>query len=351
MGTRTRSTRRPKRRTAASAALALALALTASGCVTVRGELEVVPAATRAEAAQALRDFTDAYNEADKAYDPALVAGRVTGALAAINQAALRARSRQSPAGNPDHRELTLDDARFLIPKKAGWPRWFVADTDSNRDTDRTQGNGGNGSASGVDSRWLIVFVRGGADQLWEASHLLTLPADEVPDFAVDPDGFAKAVPPDGTGPLTPPGELSRAYASYLQRSGGQGGPAFAPGPYTTAWLAQRRQAAQRVGRSMQYLDQPLDTGVFAPVALGTADGGAFVFFATRHFEKQTAAPGVPLLDLNADVRALMTGTPKSSLLKERVASQVALVPKGGAAGTTADLRSRVQGLVSAQGS
>ncbi|GHH34130.1 hypothetical protein [Streptomyces candidus] len=347
MGTRTRSTRRPKRRTAASATLALALALTASGCVTVHGELEVVPAATRAEAAQALKDFTDAYNKADKAYDPALVAGRVTGALAAINQAALRARRQQSPAGNPGHRELALGDARFLIPKKAGWPRWFVADTDSNRDTDRTQDGGG----TGADSRWLIVFVRGGADQLWEASHLLTLPVGKVPDFAVDPDGFAKAVPPDGRGPATPPGELSRAYASYLQRGGGQGGAAFTPGPYTTAWLAQRKQASQRVGRSMQYLDQPLDTGVFAPVALATADGGAFVFFATRHFEKQTAAPGVPLLDLNADVRALMTGTPRSSLLKERVASQVALVPERGAAGTGVDLQSRVQGLVSAQGS
>ena len=53
--------------------------LTASGCVVVHGEREVVPAATRAEAARALKDFTTAYNTADKAYDRSLDADQVTG--------------------------------------------------------------------------------------------------------------------------------------------------------------------------------------------------------------------------------------------------------------------------------
>ncbi|MFI0978526.1 hypothetical protein ACH4SP_16205 [Streptomyces sp. NPDC021093] len=328
----------------ATLATATALALTASGCVTVHGELALVPAATKAEAAQALKDFTDAYNKADKAYDPALTAGRVTGALGAINQAGLKARRKQSPGGNKDHRPLVLSDTRFLIPKKAGWPRWFVADADSNRDTE-----GGDGRA---DSRWLLVFVRDGADQLWEASHLLTVRPDELPDFAVDGEGWA--VPADESGLQIPPKDLSRAYATYLQSASAKGSArsaAFAPGPDTTTWLASRKRASQRVGRSMQYLDQELNTGPFAPVGLATKDGGGFVFFASRHFEKQTAARGVPLLDLNADVRALMTGTPKSTLMKERVSSQVALVPKKGAAGTAVELESRVQGLVAATGS
>ncbi|MFF0742629.1 hypothetical protein ACFYVL_19755 [Streptomyces sp. NPDC004111] len=325
----------------AALATAGALALTASGCVTVHGETAVVPSATRAEAARALQDFTAAYNKADKAYDPALSAGRVTGALGAINQGGLKARQKQSPGGNPRHRELALTDTKFLIPKKAGWPRWFVADADSNRDTE-------GGSA---DSRWLIVFVRGGANQLWEAAHLLTLSPGEVPKFAVDADGWAKPAPADGAGLAAAPRELSRAYAAYLQNRGKAGSVRFAPGADTTLWLASRQRASQRIGRSMQYLDQQLDTGAFAPVALSTADGGAFVFFATRHFEKQTAARGVPLLDLNADVTALMTGTAKSTLTKERVSSQVALVPRKGAARPAVELESRVQGLVAASGS
>ncbi|MEU8891073.1 hypothetical protein [Streptomyces sp. NPDC048442] len=334
----------------ATLATAAALVLTASGCVTVHGEREIVPAATKAEAAQALKDFTDAYNKADKAYDPALVAGRVTGALGAINQAGLKARRTQSPGGNRAHQPLALSDARFLIPKRAGWPRWFVADTDSNRDTE--------GGDKRADTRWLLVFVRGGADQLWEASHLLTLRKSELPEFAVDGEGWAKTA--DESTLQVPPQDLSQAYATYLQTPPGKpatsGGlaTAFAPGPDTTAWLASRKRASQRVGRSMQYLDQALNTGAFAPVGLATKDGGGFVFFASRHFEKQTAARGVPLLDLNADVRALMTGTAKSTLLKERVSSQVALVPKKGAqgaAGPAVELQSRVQGLVSATGS
>ena len=65
--------------------------------MTVHGELEVLPGATRTEAAQALDDFLVAYNKADKAYDPALDADRVTGSLGAINQAGLKARRKNSP--------------------------------------------------------------------------------------------------------------------------------------------------------------------------------------------------------------------------------------------------------------
>lgn len=57
----------------------------ASGCVVVHGEREVVPTATRTEAARALKDFTAAYNKADKANDSSLDADRVTGALGAID--------------------------------------------------------------------------------------------------------------------------------------------------------------------------------------------------------------------------------------------------------------------------
>ncbi|MET9935755.1 hypothetical protein ABZ054_34135, partial [Streptomyces sp. NPDC006324] len=133
---RERRPARPVRLLAATVA-ATALALTASGCVTVHGELALLPPATEAEAAKALTDFTTAFNRADEAYNPALDADRVTGPLGEINQAGLRARAVSSPDGNAEHEPLELTDARFLLPRKAGWPRWFVADADSNRDVDR----------------------------------------------------------------------------------------------------------------------------------------------------------------------------------------------------------------------
>ncbi|CAM5474125.1 Lipoprotein OS=Streptomyces cyaneofuscatus OX=66883 GN=G3I52_05970 PE=4 SV=1 [Streptomyces cyaneofuscatus] len=85
-------------RLTAALATATVLCVTASGCVTVHGELEVLPGATEAEAAQALTDFITAYNAADRAYDPALDADRVTGSLGAINQAGLRRARRTAPA-------------------------------------------------------------------------------------------------------------------------------------------------------------------------------------------------------------------------------------------------------------
>ncbi|MFE4537732.1 hypothetical protein ACFRKB_22030 [Streptomyces scopuliridis] len=314
------------------------LSLTASGCVTVHGELAVLPSADRSEAARALKDFTDAYNAADKAYDPALDADRVTGALGAINQAGLKARSITNPDGNPAHQPLELTDAKFTIPKKAGWPRWFVADTDSNRDTD----DGGP-----QDTRWVLVFVRNGPDERWKVPYLTILAANEVPDFATDKDGWGEPVAPDSEALSLAPGKLSEAYASYLRDGKAK---TFANGPHTDGWREAREKNARLPGLVTQYVDQPLAEGDFAPLGLATKDGGALVFFATRHFERQTGARGVTPR-VNADVKALLTGEIRNTVTKEWVSSQVALVPRAGADTPTVEVASRLQGVTGAKGS
>ncbi|MET9426996.1 hypothetical protein [Streptomyces sp. NPDC003036] len=313
------------------------LALTASGCVTVHGELEVVPAASKTEAARALKDFTDAYNAADKAYDPALDAGRVTGALGAVNQAGLKSRSITSPGGNPNHRPLVLSDAAFAIPKKAGWPRWFVANVDSNRDTD--QGTG--------DSRWVLVFVRNSSQQLWEVAYLSILAPNEIPAFKTDAEGYAEPVAPDSAALAVAPKNLSEEYTSYLH----SGKPAhFAAGPHTSVWRTERQNLARRPGLSTQFVDQPLDTGDYAPLGLMTEDGGAFVFFSTRFYDRQTAAAGYRP-KVNPDVKALMTGEVKTTLTKEWVAGLVAQVKPSGTTSDQVAVVGRLQGVTSATGS
>ncbi|MGW7369102.1 hypothetical protein ACWGI8_38195 [Streptomyces sp. NPDC054841] len=324
-------------RAATGLAAATVLSLTASGCVTVHGEREVVPSATKAEAAQALKDFTDAYNKADKAYDPALDAGRVTGALGAINQAGLKARSVTTPGGNPEHRPLELTDAKFYVPKKAGWPRWFLADTDSNRDTDTGR----------EDTRWVVVFVKNGNSQLWEAAYLAILSPGEVPKFRTDKDGWAEPVAPDSAQTAVAPRNLSEEYASYLA----SGKPEhFAQGTHTTGWREERDRSKRRPGLSTQYVDQPMDTGDFAPLGLVTEDGGALVFFATRYFDQQTAAKGYRP-KAGADVKALMTGELKSTLTKEWVSSQVVRLAPSGGNGPAVTILSRLQGVTAAKGS
>ncbi|MBK0377407.1 hypothetical protein I3215_31840 [Streptomyces sp. RB110-1] len=339
-------TRHPRLgRLAAGIATATVLCVTASGCVTVHGELAVVPAAKKSEAARALKEFTDAYNAADKAYDPALNADRVTGPLGAINQAGLKARRSYNPDGNKRHQPLVLDDAAYVIPKKAGWPRWFLANTDSNRDED-----GGK-----LDTRWLVVFVRSGPDAPWKAAYLTVVPPSQVPEFTVDGDGFATPVEPRDESLAVAPAELSTSYAGFLQ----DGSPdVFAPSSSTTGWRETRR-TTERAGFSFQYVDQPLTDGAFAPLGLRTEGGGALVFFSSKHFERQTAAEGLRP-EVSADTKALLSGEVKSSLTKERVSGQVAQVPpRAEGAGSGSDtgaggkvrILNRLPGLVAAKGS
>lgn len=319
-----------------STAVASVLALTASGCVTVHGERELVPATTKSEAEQVLEEFTSAYNKADKEHDPALDAEQVTGPLGAINQAGLKSRSVTQPDGNPNHRPLELTDAKFVVPKKAGWPRWFVADTDSNRDTDEGPG----------DNRWLLAFLRNGSDQPWEAAYLAILTSDEIPAFRTE-GGYAVPVAADSNGLAVAPKDLGRTYVSFL--GGGELGP-FAAGPHTTGWREERQKGAKRVGLATQYIDQPTDTGDFAPLALATEDGGAMVFFATRYFERQTAAKGYRP-KVGEDVKALMTGEVKNTVTKEWMTSQSVLVKPAGTARDGVTVTGRLQGVTGAKGS
>ncbi|MFF4797281.1 hypothetical protein ACFY1U_02585 [Streptomyces sp. NPDC001351] len=331
---RDRGPRRLRRleRSALIAASATALSLTASGCVVVHGEREVLPSSTRAEAAKALEQFTSAYNKADKAYDSSLDADHVTGALGDIDAARLKAGHTLSPSGNPAHTPLQLTDVTYTIPKKAGWPRWFVAEAQGNK--------GGN-------LHWLLVFHRDGLGRPWKVAYLTLIRPGTLPKVKKDAAGWAETVPVNSTEFAVPPGDLSKDYATYLKN----GGKVFAPGPHTDQWRAQRKKLSKKPGLVTQFIDEPLISGSYAPLALRTADGGALVFFTNRRYEKQTAAEGTSIPAQTASVKALTTGEVKQSLTLEYMSNGVALDPQQGAGGGQVSVLSRLEGLTSAQGS
>ena len=319
-------------RSALIAASLTAMSLTASGCVVVHGEREVLPATTRAEAAEALQQFTTAYNKADKAYDSSLDAGHVTGALAAIDAARLKAGRKNQPDGNPAHTPLKLSDVTYTIPKKAGWPRWFVADAAGNK---------------GGTARWLLVFTRSGLDEPFQVAYLTLVEPGKVPEFKKDADGWAEAVPANSPGLVTAPGDMSKDYTAYLKN----GGDVFADGAHTSAWRALRQKNTKKPGLATQYIDEPRTSGDYAPLALRTKDGGALVFFTTHHYEKQTAYAGTSVPTPNKAVLALTTGEIKQSLTMEFVSNEVALDPPKGSGDKQVTILGRIQGLTSAQGS
>jgi hypothetical protein len=300
--------------------------------VVVHGERELVPAASRAEAQRALETFTDAYNAADKAYDSSLDAKYVTGALGDIDAARLRAGGLVSPGGNTSHTPLELSDARFTIPRKAGWPRWFLADAAANK---------------GGSARWLLVFTRDRIEEPFQVAYVTLVSPGSVPAFHTDAEGWAQAVDPDADELAVAPGALSRTYATYLQD--GRHRETFADGTHTTRWREEREKDAEKPGRVTQYLDEPVTGGDYAPLALRTRDGGALVFFTTRHFVKQTAHEGARLPERSASVDALTEGEVRRSLTMEFVSNQAALDPPR-ATGDKVAVLGRIQGMVSAKG-
>ncbi|SEO25258.1 hypothetical protein [Actinacidiphila rubida] len=316
-------------------AAAIALVLPLGGCMTVHGERALIPSVAPDEAAKVLAGFATVDNEATKAWDPQLLARIETGPLGAIDGAGVRAKHVNNPGGNPKFSPLTFSDTKYWIPRQVGWPKFFVADTATNH------------AAAG--SRWLMVFRRDAASEPWRAAYLAVAAEGTLPRLATDGDGHVVPVPADGGGLLLAPGTLGTAYTGYLQH--GTGADRFAKGAATSTLRANRGDQARTPNSVTQYADQPADDGDFAPVALRTQDGGALVFFGTRHQAKSTYRAGYNL-SIDPDTRALMTGTPRTSVTLSHVGQQMVTVPKAGATGPGGQVVfiSRLVGLVGAAG-
>ncbi|MEX2981823.1 hypothetical protein [Streptomyces sp. C36] len=291
---------------------------------------------SRAEAAKVLDTFTDGYNKAYRKLDPALVDRVEGGALAEIAKADLAAQRAATPGGNPGYPALKLRDARFTIPKAAGWPKFFVADTLSNRDR----------------NRWLVVFTRDGAREPWKASYLTLLAAGKVPEFTVDKDGYAEAVPASGdTGTAVAPGALSRAYTEYLRT--GQNGP-FLPGGQPAQLREERGRLARTPTFWTEYIDTPDKAPDFPPLALRTVGGGAMVFFTAHHREKRTMVKGVRPSVTEPRTKALLKGDLKQAVTYTRVSESAVRVPAREAPGADGGARTvflnRIESLIAVKG-
>ncbi|MEV5506882.1 hypothetical protein [Streptomyces orinoci] len=307
--------------------------LVATGCVTVHGERAIVPSLTRAEAPKVLREFTAGYTRAYRTLDPAEVDRVETGALAEIGKADLTAQRALTPKGNPGYPALVLDDARFTVPQMAGWPKFFLADTRSNRD-----GN-----------RWLVVFARSGPKEPWKAAYLSLMPRERVPSFTLDKDGYALPVPEKpgaGSGLALDPSAVSGAYTAYL---GSGTGEVFAPSGATTQLRADRAKFARTPSFWTEYLDTPDGAPGFPPFALRTKDGGALVFFTAHHREKRTMAKGLRPAVTDQRTKALLGGDLRTAVTYTRVSESAVTVPAKRAGGRVTFLN-RIELLIAARG-
>ncbi|MGW1072642.1 hypothetical protein [Streptomyces sp. NPDC002537] len=281
--------------------------------MTVHGEREIIPSVDRAEAPKVLRKFTEGYNEAYRKLDRGVIAKVESGPLAEIGNADMTTQNAVTPGGNPKYPPLVLDDARFTIPKQAGWPKFFVADTRSNRD-----GN-----------RWFVVFLRDGVKEPWRAGYLSILSPDKVPAFVTDKDGYAEAVPAakgKGQDPelALAPDAVSAAYTDFLRTGGGS---AFAPGPRTTGMREERDKLKRTPTFWTEFIDTPEPADGFPAVALRVEGGGALAFFSAHHRERRTMAQGLRPAVTDPRMKALLTGDLNRSVTYTKVSESAVRIP------------------------
>lgn len=283
--------------------------------MTVHGEREMLPAVSKAEGAKALKRFTDGFNKANRQLDPKLNSSFEAGALLAIDQAGIKAAHALRPQGNPGFPALAFQDARFTVPKQAGWPKYFIADAASNRK-----------DATGQNTRWFLVFSRNGLGEKWRAVYFAQFPGNKAPELKKDENGYAEAVPAGAKSGLSvDPGELSRRYADYLNTGKGS---TFASGPQTDGWRARRAKDSHQLGARILWEDTASD---HAPVALRTTDGGALVFFSTFYHQQKTVSAG-SVITVPANLAGLVEGPQKKTnrMAFTTVSSQAVTVPAKG---------------------
>jgi hypothetical protein len=309
-------------------ALAVAGALASGGCVTVRPAAHVdPPALSTAAASTVFADYTARDNQAYAHRDLALDSAIEDSGLRAIDQVFLRFGGGGAGPASPPY---TTDQPRLLIPRlPAGqFPRWFVAAA----------------TPSTAPAVVLTLFVQRADGAPWKAEYQpMLLDGMRLPSLALDPDGYARAVPETDDTLTISPHNLGRMYVSSIDD--GAASPyasQFAPGPETTGQAAIRARARDDSGVGYADSDAPED----GRYGLRTADGGGLLLFTVHTDVTRSVAPPAPLRP-PADVSALLGTPPVRTYTQRRLVEHAVLVPPGNAPAT---VLAEVHGTVGASG-
>ncbi len=229
----------------------------------------------------------DAVAAAVEARDVAAAQGRVTGPAAEVLAAQLTiARVRTVPP--PPAK--TLVPARLLVPRAAGWPRWFVA-----------AGSVGKGAAA------IRVLLSPSAREPYAVwAELTMLPGATLPEAANTPSGVA-TLAPTGPGLNMTPAEVAARYADLLNRGRASDyRTAFADDDFRTQLNA--RLAADRkqiVATAVATLTSTHSAVKGTGYTLRTVDGGALVIVELRQAYQVRVEPGRGAVKADPDLAAL----------------------------------------------
>ena len=258
----------------ARAAAAVFAALAGAGCAApahpaphaARHASQPPAQLTIAQARRVVSAFLPRYQQQlPLSYSPALAGSLTTGAEL---RAQLFFRGRSGPSVTRPTRQA------YLVPRLAGYPRWFVAALAAR-------------SSQGYAVDYFFVMVQAAASAPWKAAMAPYLydPGWRIQRYlarvvARDAQGHA-AVPPAGQDLAVTPSAMPARYARYLDTRRNPPGTAFAPGFDTTGYIRLNRQTARGARRyGWRYSDHQAPASL-PTYALALKPNGAVVFFAT----------------------------------------------------------------------
>jgi hypothetical protein len=271
----------PKLPTAAVAGALIGLIVAALPAGIGPGSRGSAVAVTPARAADIVRIYWDANNRALATADPNLRAPYETGVLGQATRHHLQGLKSLGVTLKPE----PLQSLHIYVPRQESFPAVFAAsfDTDQQVDTNQVQ-----------HQTWYVLFTRQDAHSPWLAATLAISPTgNHVPRFAVGSDGYTTPWDPGSTRLSLAPGQVSSAYATYIDQglASGQASGPFSPGPLTTERVTGLRTALRTtatqlgVATSLDFQQAPLE------VAFAGQDKTAIVFVSVADHFTITAKP------------------------------------------------------------
>ncbi|KUN40529.1 hypothetical protein AQJ30_07035 [Streptomyces longwoodensis] len=206
-------------------------------------------------------------------------------------------------------------DAKLYIPRlAAGQDRWFAAALSDQK---------------GKAPSRLGVFAERPQHKRWELVSVVDLDSPELPDIALDRDGYATAVAADGNKQLAAGAALLRTAVLDNFATGGTntGTKVFAP------TKASKRQIEVHDKNGTRFGNQ--GTTVFAGAAnryedayaLKTTDGGALILFSHTHTQTDAVAYSGLQINPGKGDRAWLHDVPRTSITYTFVCNDAATVP------------------------
>lgn len=276
-----------------------------------------MPALSAAQARDVITRYSKINNEANTDRDRRLLDTVEDGPLYAMSVSDYTETEGLPTADRKPYKPWSYDsaDAKLYIPRlEAGQNRWFAAALSDQK---------------GKEPSRLAVFAERPQHKRWEMVSVVDLDSPDLPDVALDHDGYATAVTADGNKHLGADAKLLRTAILDNFATGGTntGTKIFTP------TKASKRQIEVHDKTGTRYGTQ--GTTVFAGAAnrytdayaLKTTDGGALILFSHTHTQTDAVAHSGLQINPGRDDRAWLHDVPRTSITYTFVCNDAATVP------------------------